>query len=169
MTKANQKIAEWLNRKSRILTLMLGLSAIALLVGGGLWVLQPKGGSTEEITMYKNVGCQCCTRWANRLRAKGYSVAEKGVDDLDSIKTRFNVGAKYQGCHTALIGGYVIEGHVPVKDIERLLRERPDVKGLSVPGMPVGSPGMEVPGRIPDPYTVLLMKNDGSSEVYARY
>ena len=169
MTKSSQKIAERLYRKSRILTLMLGLSAIALLVGGGLWALQPKGGLAQEITMYKNVGCQCCTRWANLLRTKGYSVAEKGVDDLDSIKARFNVGAKYQGCHTALIGGYVIEGHVPVKDIERLLRERPDVKGLSVPGMPVGSPGMEVPGSIPEPYTVLLMKNDGSSEVYTRY
>ena len=169
MRKANEKVAKWLNRKGRILTLTLGLFATTLLTGGALWALQPKASSAEEITLYKNVGCQCCTRWANLLRTKGYKVVEKGVDDLDAIKTRLKLGEKFQSCHTVLIGGYVIEGHVPMKEIDRLLKERPNAKGLSVPGMPVGSPGMEMPGRKPDSFTVLLMKKDGSSEVYARY
>ena len=169
MTKANEKIAKWLNRKNRILMLTLGLFATTLLTGGALWALQPIASSAEEITLYKNVGCRCCTRWANLLRTKGYKVVEKGVDDLDAIKTRLKVGEKFQSCHTVLIGGYVIEGHVPMKEIDRLLKERPNAKGLSVPGMPVGSPGMEAPGNIPEPYTVFLMKTDGSSEVYAKY
>lgn len=169
MRKANEKVAKWLNPKSRILTLTLGLFATTLLTGGALWALQPKASLAEEITLYKNVACQCCTRWANLLRIKGYKVVEKGVDDLGAIKTRLKVGEKFKSCHTALIGGYVIEGHVPMKEIDRLLKERPNAKGLSVPGMPLGSPGMEAPSQIPEPYTVFLMKTDGSSEVYAKY
>jgi len=169
MTKANRTAAKGMNCESRVLTLALRLFAVGLVMAGAIWALQPRDSLAEEITLYKNASCMCCKRWANLLRGKGYEVVERDVDDLDSIKAQFNVGQKYQGCHTALIGGYVIEGHVPVKEIDRLLRERPDAKGLSVPGMPVGSPGMEMPGRKPDSFTVLLMKKDGSSEVYARY
>ena len=144
------------------------LALIAVIAGVG-WSMSPPPLIAGEVTMYKNIGCQCCTRWANRLRSMGHTVTENGVEDLDIIKRRYKVAEKFQGCHTALIGGYVIEGHVPMKEIERLLRERPDAKGLSVPGMPMGSPGMEAPGNIPEPYTVFLMKTDGSSEVYAKY
>jgi len=168
MTAINRKSAKWLNRKSRIVMLALGFAAI-LLAWGASWNLQTNTSSAEEITLYKNVGCKCCTRWANLLRAKGYDVVEKGVDDLDAIKTHLQVGDKFRSCHTALIGGYVIEGHVPMKEIDRLLKERPNATGLSVPDMPVGSPGMEAPGKIPEPYTVFLMKADGSSEIYAKY
>ena len=144
------------------------LTIFTVIAGLG-WLMSPPSLMAEEITMYKNLGCKCCARWANRLRAKGHKVTENGVEDLDLIKKHYNVAEKFQGCHTALIGGYVIEGHVPMKEIERLLRERPNAKGLSVAGMPLGSPGMEVPGEKPEAYKVMLMKKDGTAEVYAQY
>ena len=148
---------------------IVGLGLAAALTGGLWWMSAPTASAGEKVTVYKNIGCQCCTRWANLLRAKGYKVTEKGVADLDIIKSRYKIKEKFQGCHTAIINGYAIDGHVPMKDVDRLLKERPDVIGLAVPGMPMGSPGMEVPGQKADPYNVLLMKKDGTSEVYAKY
>ncbi len=146
-----------------------GAVAVAFLLSVGLWVNSSKTVQAEEITMYKNVGCQCCSRWAERLKAKGHKVIEKAVNDLDAIKKQFNIKEKFQGCHTAVVDGYIIEGHVPVKEIDRLLKQRPKAKGLTVPGMPMGSEGMEVPGEAPDKYTVFLMKKDGTAEVWAEY
>lgn len=91
------------------------------------------------------------------------------VDELGSIKARYQVPVSLQSCHTAIVDGYVIEGHVPVEDIERLLAERPDIAGLAVPGMPVGSPGMEVPGYEPEPYSVLAFDNSGQVEIFSSY
>lgn len=89
--------------------------------------------------------------------------------DLQQIRTHYHVPEKLQSCHTAIVDGYVIEGHVPVPDIERLLKERPDAVGLSVPHMPIGSPGMEIDGFRPQPYKVFLIKKDGTYEVYHDY
>lgn len=150
------------------INLIAYVTMIAVIAGVG-WVMTPTALRAEDVKVYKNTGCQCCARWANRLGAEGNRVTEISVDDLDAIKKRYHVPEKFQGCHTALIGSYVIEGHVPMKEIDRLLRERPDAKGLSVAGMPVGSPGMEVPGEKADTYKVMLMKKDGTSEVYAQY
>ena len=102
------------------------------------------------------------------LRANGYDVQEKNVSDLSPIKRRYHVPKHLEACHTALVQGYVVEGHVPADLIGRLLRERPSVLGLAVPGMPVGSPGMEV-GNRQDAYDVLLVLVDGSSRVYQSY
>ena len=157
------------NSKGSSKPLLLSIAAIALIAGGILWTLQPTSSKAEEITMYKNIGCQCCTNWAKHLINRGHKVVEKPLSNIDAIKKRYGIKEEFQGCHTALIGGYVVEGHVPMKEIERLLKERPDAKGLSVPGMPMGSDGMEAPGRQADKYTVFLLKKDGSSEVYARY
>ena len=154
---------------NRTMAMLAGALALGGIVTGGWWLANSQSAKAETVTMYKNIGCQCCTRWANTLRAKGHTVVENGVADLDAIKARFHIGEKFQGCHTALIAGYVIEGHVPVKDIERLLKERPDAKGLSVAGMPIGAPGMEAPDQTAEPFTVLLMKKDGTSEVWAKY
>jgi len=90
--------------------------------------------------------------------------------DLSSVKTRYEVPVELQSCHTAIVDGYIIEGHVPAADIQRLLEERPDIAGLSVPGMPAGSPGMEVEGYPAQPFEVLAFDKDGNVvEVYARY
>jgi hypothetical protein len=101
------------------------------------------------------------------MRANGHSVTTKEVEDLDAIRRMAGVPEPLQSCHTAVVDGYVIEGHVPAADVARLLTERPDAKGLSVPGMPIGSPGME--GGTPERYDVILFGKDGSAEVYAKH
>ena len=102
------------------------------------------------------------------LRAAGFEVKEQNVDALGPIKQRFGVPAALQSCHTAVIGDYVVEGHVPADLIQRLLRERPAVLGLAVPGMPVGAPGMETPGRPAERYDVLTFDRSGRTTVFAR-
>jgi hypothetical protein len=101
------------------------------------------------------------------LQANGYTVKTVDVADMDAVKRHFGVAPQFEGCHTATVDGYLLEGHVPADLIGRLLKERPEVAGLSVPGMPVGSPGMEVPGRQPEPYDVLAFDKDGRASVYA--
>lgn len=120
-----------------------------------------------EITVYKSPWCGCCSKWADRLQAKGHTVTTKNMENLDAIKKLAGVPEDLQSCHTAMVDGYVVEGHVPAKDIERLLGERPKAKGLAVPGMPVGSPGME--GGESERFDVMLFSTDGSTSVYARY
>ena len=101
------------------------------------------------------------------LRASGYPVKEESVPDVTPTKRRLGVPARLAACHTALVEGYVVEGHVPADLIDRLLRERPEAAGLAVPGMPAGSPGMESPGQKSEPYEVLIFDRAGKTEVYA--
>ena len=101
------------------------------------------------------------------LRENGFEVKTEDVADMEPVKARFGVEPRYQGCHTAVVDGYVIEGHVPATDIARLLEERPEVRGLSVPGMPRGSPGME--GPVSDSYDVLTFDDSGAETVFASY
>lgn len=127
--------------------------------------------STEKVsfTMYKNEGCMCCTKWAEHMEANGYEVTEKPVDNLAAMKFNYKIPNDMSSCHTAIIDGYVVEGHVPVADVNKLLKERPDAKGIAVPGMPIGSPGMEMEGRPAEDYQVYLFKENGSREVYANH
>lgn len=122
-----------------------------------------------EVVMYKNEGCQCCTKWADHMDQEEFAVQELAVDDLYERKAEYGITQELTSCHTAIVDGYVVEGHVPVEDVQRLLKERPEAIGLSVPGMPMGSPGMEVPGRTPDNYDVLLVAKDGSTSVFASH
>ena len=101
------------------------------------------------------------------LRASGYPVKEENVPDVTPTKRRLGVPKGLVACHTALVEGYVVEGHVPADLIDRLLRERPEAVGLAVPGMPAGSPGMESPGQKSEPYQVLIFDRSGKTEVYA--
>lgn len=103
------------------------------------------------------------------MEDNGYLVEEINLDDLTSIKEQYHVPLAFQSCHTAIVDGYVIEGHVPAAEIERLLSERPDVLGLAVAGMPAGSPGMESAGGEPVPYDVVTFDQSGATEVYASY
>lgn len=121
----------------------------------------------EEITVYKSPACDCCKKWMNHLKKNGFKVKAYDVKDVRPIKRRSGVRPEQASCHTALIGDYVIEGHVPAKDIKRLLKEKPKIKGLTVPGMVVGSPGMEGPRK--DPYKVLTITESGPGKVYAEY
>ena len=103
------------------------------------------------------------------MEQNGYTVSVRDVQNLAAVKSQYQVPAQLQSCHTAIVDGYIIEGHVPVDDIERLLAERPDITGLAVPGMPVGSPGMEVDGAAPQPFDVIAFDNSGRTEIFASY
>jgi hypothetical protein len=112
-----------------------------------------------EVQVYKSPDCGCCDKWIDHLRADGFTVRATNVPDVTPIKLENGVPEKLAACHTGIVGGYVVEGHVPAADIRRLLRERPDVAGLAVPGMPIGSPGME--GPHPERYQVLAFGSHG--------
>lgn len=103
------------------------------------------------------------------MKANGFAVQEEQVQDLAAIKARYQVPPALQSCHTAIVNGYVIEGHVPAADIDRLLAEKPAVAGLAVPGMPIGSPGMEVAGMAPEPYDVIAFDKQGQTQIFASY
>ncbi|CRL10760.1 Protein of unknown function, DUF [Phaeobacter italicus] len=123
-----------------------------------------------EIRVLKSPSCGCCTAWADHLSAAGFSVDLRDVPDeqLWTMKDRLGIGEETASCHTAMIEGYVIEGHVPAEDITRLINERPDALGLAVPGMPIGSPGMEM-GDSTEPFTTLLLLADGETRAFARH
>ena len=126
----------------------------------------------ERNQVFKNDSCQCCLKWMAYMMQNGFALEGKDISNSERTRLRayFGIKTEQAACHTALIGGYVIEGHVPAEDVKRLLAEKPDgVLGLSVPGMPAGSPGMEMPDGTTEPYDVLLMKKDGTTGVFARH
>ena len=119
------------------------------------------------VEVWKDPNCACCKEWIAHLRNAGFTVTAHDSGNA-AARAKAGIAAQYGSCHTALVDGYAIEGHVPVREIQRLLRERPTAIGLAVPGMVIGSPGMEQGGRV-DPYTVLLLQRDGGSSSYAKY
>jgi len=122
-----------------------------------------------EVTMYKDPNCGCCGDWAKHLNREGFTVIEKTSSDMGGVKSEYGVPSRLASCHTALIDGYIIEGHVPADDIKRLLKERPDVVGLTAPGMPMKSPGMQAEGLPPKNYDVLSFDKNGKTAVYTSY
>jgi len=152
------------SQKTRWARPLLASVAFSAVVAGTLF---PGSAYAAEFTVYKSPSCGCCSKWVDHLQANGHTVAAQNIENVDMIKKMVGVPERLQSCHTAMVDGYVIEGHVPAQDIERLLAERPKAKGLAAPGMPTGAPGME--GGAPDRYNVMLFKADGSADVYARY
>ncbi len=126
---------------------------------------RPADAPLPTVLVYKTEGCGCCNGWVEHLRAAGFTVDARDVTDLASIKRDAGVPAANASCHTALVDGYVVEGHVPADQIRRLLAERPEALGIAVPDMPVGSPGMEGPD--PQPYDVLTFDRRGANTVWA--
>lgn len=118
------------------------------------------------VQVYKQSTCGCCNKWIQHLKASGFDVRATDVAQLEPIKEKHHVPAVLRTCHTAVVDGYVIEGHVPADLIQKLLRERPEIAGIGVAGMPAGSPGMESPN--PVPYEVLSFDKDGRTAVYAK-
>lgn len=122
-----------------------------------------------HVVVYKSATCGCCNEWIKHLNANGFHAIGEDRTDMAAIKKRHGIKPKLSSCHTALVDGYVIEGHVPADLIRRLLDEKPaGVVGLTVPGMPAGSPGMETPDGKKDPYDVLAIHRDGSTSIFAR-
>ena len=147
-----------------------GHALVFALLASLLWASPALAAAEASIEVWKSATCKCCINWVKHLEANGFAVTVNAADPsmLDRIKRQSGIGEKIAACHTAKIGPYVVEGHVPAPDIKRLVAEQPDALGLTVPGMPVGSPGMEQ-GAETEPYDVLLIKKDGTTEVYASH
>ena len=124
--------------------------------------------ATASVTVYKDPNCGCCKEWIEHLRKHAFKVTSKDTSDVAAIKRSGRVPSHLVSCHTAFVNGYVIEGHVPAQDIQRLLKEKPKVAGIAVAGMPIGSPGMEV-GNRKDKYDVIAFTRDGSTSVFAKH
>ncbi len=120
------------------------------------------------MTVYKTATCGCCGKWVEHLRANGFTVDVKEVEETQSIRKKFGVPERLASCHTGVVGGYAVEGHVPAAEVKRMLKEKPKGKGIAVPGMPLGSPGMEQ-GPRKDTYFVLLFDETGQTKEYQRY
>ena len=142
-----------------------------LLVGlfGLLAACKPEAASSQAITVYKDPNCGCCTGWVSYLQKAGFETRVVETTDRTALQSRYGLPAEAVSCHTAIVGPYLVEGHVSAADIERLLKEKPDARGLAVPGMPIGSPGMESPDGAQEPYDVLLVKRDGTTSVFVHH
>lgn len=136
---------------------LIGLGAVAVAA-----LERPASG--QEVTVYKSATCGCCSLWIDHLRANGFDVKAVDVDDVRPIMAEHGVPVALGSCHTATVDGYVVEGHVPADVIHRMLEERPAIAGIAVPGMPIGSPGMEGPN--PQPYNVVAFDRAGNMTVY---
>ncbi|GMQ89690.1 MAG: DUF411 domain-containing protein [Gammaproteobacteria bacterium] len=148
--------------------LLTGAWASGIVVTAALAIFFSVGSSAGvEVSVYKSPTCGCCKAWITHMERNGFSVTVNDVNDVMPVKTRNGVPTRLTSCHTALVGGYVVEGHVPAQDIQRLLQERPEIKGLAVPGMVLGSPGMDIPSK--DRYQVLSFDKDGNTAVYANH
>ena len=148
-------------------TLMARLSGalvMTLTLAGAIVAAQAR---QPTIVVYKTPTCGCCTKWVEHLQANGFTVATQHRDDLTAIRQQNKVPQQVTSCHTALVGPYVVEGHVPAADVKKLLAEKPKVKGIGVPGMPIGSPGMEGPN--PQRYDTLAFTEDGRTSVFASH
>jgi hypothetical protein len=145
--------------------LVAGLAATPLAISAGSAIAAQ---SLPKMTVAKDPSCGCCGAWIDHVRAAGFPVEVLETPEVNRLKVRLGVPQALASCHTAEVGGYVIEGHVPADAIKRLLAEKPQAKGLAVPGMPVGSPGMEVAGMAPDRYDVVLFGPTGQ-RTFARY
>lgn len=144
------------------------LAAGAALLGGGAWFLTGNSpqANLPAVTAWKSPSCGCCGGWVRHMRAAGFTVTILDVADVQPVKDRHGVPPELASCHTAVVDGYVVEGHVPAADIKRLLQERPVAKGLAAPGMPASAPGMDGPH---EPYEVTLFGGTGGNTRFASH
>ena len=152
-------------RRQTLRWFAVGASAAAL---PAAWA--QKKAAPIAVEVWKDANCGCCGDWIEHMEQNGFKVTTHNSGN-NAVRARLGLAAKYGSCHTALVGGYVVEGHVPAADVQRLLREQPQALGLAVPGMPIGSPGMDGPayGGRKDAYDTLLVLRDGTSTVFQRH
>jgi hypothetical protein len=138
-------------------------------VGARRLLAQPAAAPGTPITVYKSATCGCCAKWVDHLSQNGFTPAVHDEEDMDAVKDEMGVPKELRSCHTALLGRYLVEGHVPAADLRRLLAEQPAVVGLAAPGMPASSPGMAVAGAPHEAYDVLAFGRDGKTTVFAKH
>ncbi len=138
-----------------------------VIIAFALFAAIPLAQAAERVEVFKSPYCGCCEKWVEHMRKAGFNVITKDVSDVPAARKLTGMPERFGSCHTAKVGGYVVEGHVPAADVQRLLKEKPKAVGLAAPGMPQGSPGMET--NHPQPYDTLLVQADGSSKVFAKH
>ena len=149
-------------RRNLIAVVMVGLVGTIALVA-------QRNTAAPVIDVYKTPTCGCCGKWVEYLRAEGFQVRVSDLNDLSAVKASNKIPDSVQSCHTAKVGNYALEGHVPAQDIRKLLAERPAVAGIAVPGMPIGSPGMEVAGVKPQAFDTIAFDAQGNRRVFASH
>ena len=142
------------------------LGVLSALLATGVRPLAQRG---PAIQVYKDPTCGCCALWVEHLRKAGFTATVTDVEDMNAVKTKYGVPQRARSCHTAVVGDYVVEGHVPAADVQRLLKERPAVAGLAVPGMPIGSPGMEMPNVKAQSFNTLSFTKQGQIQLFASH
>ncbi|MCG6889133.1 MAG: DUF411 domain-containing protein [Gammaproteobacteria bacterium] len=150
------------------------MGMLLCLVTSSLWASNPvwlegKTAARHDITVYRSASCGCCKGWINHLKEHNFAVNDVTVDDVNKFKQQFNVPTQAASCHTAVVDGVVIEGHVPAQDIKRLLADKGDVRLLTVPAMPSGTPGMDTPGAPRDAFRVYSISKDDRVDVFQSY
>ncbi len=145
----------------------LGIAVVLLSGAAGMQSLRASGDA-PVIKVFKSPSCGCCGKWVDQAKAAGFKVEITNTENMEVVKKQAGVPEHLQSCHTASVDGYVIEGHVPFKDIRRMLKMRPKARGLSVPGMVTGSPGMEY-GNEREPFNVVLFDASGSEKIFQSY
>lgn len=143
-------------------------SAVAALALFGAVAAQQKPAA-PLVEVFKSPTCGCCSQWVEHMRASGFTVRTTDINDLSDIKKSRRIPTEVQSCHTAVVSGYVVEGHVPAADVHRMLKEKPAIAGIAVGGMPIGSPGMESPYVTAQPYDVMSFDKNGATRVYAKH
>jgi hypothetical protein len=137
----------------------------AVLLGG---IVAAQRSTAPTVEVFKSPTCGCCALWVKHLEANGFATKVTDVEDMTQVKAKYGIPGRLQSCHTAVVNGYVLEGHVPAADVQRLIKERPSVVGVAVPGMPLGSPGMEQ-GSLVQPYNVVTFDKQGQTSVFASH
>ena len=143
-------------------------SASSTMSKSGKMEMAQHAAMTHELTVFRSPTCGCCGKWVEHMKAEGFNVKDEITEDVDAIKEQYGLPETLASCHTAIADGYVIEGHIPAEDVQRLLMDKPDIAGIAVPGMPIGSPGMES-GDYVEPYSVFSFTEDGSTEAFAEH
>jgi hypothetical protein len=153
--------------KATVLAFAAVLGAAALSTGAAAQRSAP--AKPVMMAVYKTPTCGCCAKWVEHMKQNGFTMHVTDLTDLSAIKTKHGVPSKAQSCHTAVVNGYVVEGHVPASDVKRMLKEKPAIAGLALPGMPQGSPGMERPDNLVPAYQVLSFDKGGATRIYAQH
>ena len=147
----------------------IAVVTISILFVAGFITAKHVNAETDSVmTVYKSPTCGCCNKWISHMQENGFKIEAIDVQNIDLVKQHYGISKRIASCHTAIVDGYVIEGHVPANDVKKMLSEKKDILGLSVPGMPIGSPGMEMGNRL-DRYAVISFDENGNLEIFHQY
>jgi hypothetical protein len=158
-------MTSFIQAKRRLVLTTLA-AGIVLALGSNVWMAAQT--AKPQMTVYKSATCGCCSKWVEHMQANGFEVKAVNVDDIDKVKRDNGVPASAASCHTAIVNGYVVEGHVPADAVLKVLKEKPAIAGIAVPGMPMGSPGMEVPGGQKEAFNIVSFDKAGKTAIYQK-